>query len=148
MIQRIQTIWLLLAAICGFAMYKFDLFVGSAPSIVPPIGAMVPYNFKISNSILLLILVMATAALAIYTITQYKKRKLQLKLAVLGGFAAVVCLLLEYFVIGGEVKAKSLINTNYTIFALLPIGMMVFYFLAARNIWRDEKMVKDADRLR
>jgi hypothetical protein len=48
-----------------------------------------------------------------------------------------------------QFKTDNLIQTgSYQIGALLPILMVVFFFLAARGIYRDEKLVKSMDRLR
>ena len=61
MIQRIQTIWLALAAACGFSMAKLPLFTATLPNA----GTR---NFLASESLLVFALIIAIAAMSFVAI--------------------------------------------------------------------------------
>jgi hypothetical protein len=141
MLQRIQSVWLLLASICGFLMNNFDLFSGTKQD-----GSVV--NYGVSGSLMLKAILLATAIYALVCIFLFKNRKLQIKLTLLGVGLSVACLVIEYLGVNALKTASNFKDANYTIWAILPIAMIVFFLMAARGILADEKMVKDADRLR
>jgi len=62
MIQRIQTLWLLLASICAFASIKLPFYYGSL-EVPGPTVTITPYDHFI-----LLVLVIATALVALINI--------------------------------------------------------------------------------
>jgi len=135
MLQRIQTIWLLLAAVCGFASLKTSFYIGSV--------ATEPANHltAMSNT-WLMILTIVTATIAIVTIFMYKNRPLQLKLSLASIALSIIILILYYtqtqqFTVGG-----------YALTSVIAVAVPVFLILAAAGIYKDEKLVKSIDRLR
>jgi hypothetical protein len=78
----------------------------------------------------------------------FKNRKLQFKLSVFGLIFSIGFLFLEYFMTEEFKKENGILTGSYELGALLPVLMIVFFFLAARGIYRDEKLVKSMDRLR
>ena len=78
MIQRIQSVWLLLAAACAFAGFKFSYYSGVKTNDAKL------YELNATSTSLLMIGTIAVGALALITIFLYKKRKLQWWLCVLG----------------------------------------------------------------
>lgn len=141
MIQRLQTVWLLLAAACGFTMTKAPLFEANLPNnIIQTVIA--------TDSLFLYALIIATAILALGCIILFKKRSLQFKLTILAFFLCVLIVVLEVLKVSSFQKNQTLVKGSYQWGALLPIIMTVFLLMAARGIYKDEKLVKSLDRLR
>lgn len=141
MIQRIQSIWLLIVAITAFATYTLTLYTGKLAN-----GALRP--FLLADNFLLTILIIMLGVLAIVCIFLFKNRKLQFRLSVLGVILSIVYIFIEYLKVEEFKKANNILSGSYQPGALLPLVMIIFYFLAARGIYRDEKLVKSVDRLR
>ena len=72
----------------------------------------------------------------------YKNRKLQFRLTIL----ALLLSLLNIFLYYRETLAYT--EGNYTITAILTLLIPIFLFFASRGIYKDEKLIKSADRLR
>jgi len=141
MIQRIQSLWLIIVAITAFATSRLVLFEGSLPN-----GTILPFNF--ASSLILSIIIIALGILALICLFLFKNRKLQFKLSVFGLIFSIGFLFLEYFMVEDFKKDHSIMTGSYELGALLPVLMIVFFFLAARGIYRDEKLIKSMDRLR
>jgi hypothetical protein len=141
MIQRIQTLWLLIVAIAAFATYTLTLYIGKIADGAEKV-------FQLADDFLLVIIIIALGILAIICLFLFKNRKLQFKLSVFGVIFSIGFLFLEYFRVE-DFKKDNLIQTgSYQVGALLPLVMVVFFFLAARGIYKDERLVKSMDRLR
>lgn len=141
MIQRIQTLWLLLVASTAFATSRLTLFEGDLPN-----GTTLPFNF--AGSLVLSIVIVALGLLALISLFLFKNRKLQFKLSVFGFIFSIGFLFLEYYMVENFKSANNILTGSYQIGAVLPVVMIVFFFLAARGIYRDEKLIKSMDRLR
>ena len=141
MIQRVQSLWLLVVAIAAFATYTLTLYVGKLAD-----GAL--KVFQLADDFLLVIIIITLGILAIINLFLFKNRKLQFKLSVLGVIFSIGFILLEYVRVENFKKDQMIQSGSYQIGALLPILMVVFFFLAARGIYKDEKLVKSMDRLR
>jgi len=136
MIQRIQSLWLLLAAGCSFAGFKFSFYSGNKlnDTLLHQLNACSPF--------LLMITTIAVGGLALITIFIFKKRKLQLWLCMV----TILLELLLVFLYYRETKTFSL--GTYSLTAILHGIILIALVLAARGINRDSKMVKDSNRLR
>lgn len=142
MIQRIQSLWLLIVALTAFATSRLTLYVGTLPN-----NTELP--FLLSANLLLAIVIIILGILALICLFLYKNRKLQFRLSVLGVIFSIGFLFLEYYVVENVFKPEKNVQTgSYQLGALLPLVMVVFFFLAARGIYKDEKLVKSMDRLR
>lgn len=141
MIQRIQSLYLLIVAIAAFATYTLTLYVGRLSD-----GS--EKRFLMADDFLMVIIVILLGIVATACIFLYKNRKLQFKLSVVGVIASLGFLFLEYFKVEQFKQTYAVQSGQYQIGALLPLVMVVFFFLAARNIYKDEKLVKSLDRLR
>lgn len=141
MIQRIQSIWLLIVALTAFATYTLKLYSGQLPD-----GTV--RDFLLADNFLLVILIIALGVLAILCIFLFKNRKLQFRLSVLGVIFSIVFLFIEYLKVEEFKETNKILSGSYQIGALLPIIMIIFFILAARGIYKDEKLVKSLDRLR
>jgi peptidoglycan/LPS O-acetylase OafA/YrhL len=135
MLQRAQSLWLLLAAVSGALTFWLPFFAAKkADNSYTSVYA--------SNSFILLPLLVATALLALVTIFMYKKRKLQLRLSLLGVLLSILTLILVYS------QTKSYTEVTYGLGLLFPFAMIILFILAARGIYQDEKLVKSLDRIR
>jgi FtsH-binding integral membrane protein len=141
MIQRIQSIWLLIVALAAFATYTLTLYKGKLAT-----GEERP--FQLADDFLMVILIIALGALAIVCIFLFKNRKLQFRLSVLGIIFSAAFLFIEYLKVEDFKKNNNILTGSYQIGALLPVVMIIFFILAAKGIYKDEKLVKSLDRLR
>lgn len=143
MIQRKQTIWLLLAAIAGFLAFKLPFYTKNALPVQPGNLADAGKSVLNASSTFLLIVTQATAAmLAVVIIFLYKKRVLQIQLCVVGLLVEALLIFLFYR------ETKNYSPGTYSLTALLQGAIVFLYFIAARDINSDEKKVKESDKLR
>jgi len=141
MIQRVQTIWLLLAAIAGFLLTRVPLYAGT-------LAGETIKNHDASESLLLLGVAIIAALTAVIAIFLFKNRSAQLKLTVVGILAAVAFIALEVTQAEKFGENAGILKLSYLWGALLPVAMIVFFILAAINIRKDNKLVKSLERLR
>ena len=137
MIQRIQSIWLFLAAVCVFLTLKFSTYVGTNKDLIPS---------TFLNGIATLPLIFVTLAvgiLTLITIFLYKNRKLQLRLTILAVLLETGLIFLYY-----EEIQTFIGKGTFSITAILHVAVIVFLILAARGISSDNKLIKDSNRLR
>ena len=147
MIQRKQTIYLLLAAILGaiISFYNPDLWRARLTNNT--------YQyFTGQSSYLYFILVMIIIALSVVCIFLFKKRPLQFKLTVIDLLVSIGIIILQYFMIKNAAaqwqESNMLASSSYLPSAFLPVIIVVLLFLAARGIYKDERLVKSLNRLR
>lgn len=141
MIQRIQSLWLIIVALAAFATYTLTLYVGKFSD-----GRELPLPF--AQDLLLVLTVIGLGILAIICLFLFKNRKLQFKLSVLGVILSIGFLFLEYIRVESFRQENAFISGAYQPGAILPLVMAVFFFLAARGIYKDERLIKSMDRLR
>ena len=101
-----------------------------------------------TESLLLFALVMALTLLALACLFLFKNRPLQFKLAVTGVLGACGAVALEVYFIEQFKQANAIISGTYQWGGLFPIVMILFFFMGARGVYKDEKLVKSLDRLR
>ena len=141
MIQRIQTLWLLLAGVAGLMTYKLPLWTGTLQD-----GSI--KNFVGPESLLLFAAIVATCILGFVTIFLYKNRSTQKSLAILGVLLSLGIIALEFFIVDDYKTTGNYKESMWQFGAIMPILMTVFFFLAWQGIRRDEKMIKSLERLR
>lgn len=156
MLQRIQTVYLLLAGIAVLCMLGFPLaayyitdteyYVLSALGMESASGE----RIELSANWAFFSAIVVIAALIIYSVFQYKKRNHQLKI-IRGAYLLLAGLLVGmYFLIEKNAQAAEITayELHYGISYFLPIVTIIFLFLASRSIRKDEELVKSLDRLR
>ena len=142
MIQRIQTLWLLLAAVAAFLTLKLYFYTGN---IIQEGMAIKQFSaLTAQTSTLLLILSVATGLLSLISIFLFKDRKLQIKLVFAAFCLSIIDLILFYMQTKKFVPGEG----NYGISALVALAIPILLVLALRGIYRDQKLVKSLDRLR
>lgn len=147
MIQRIQTVYLLLAAVLGGLISFYDPGLWRARLV----NNTYQY-FTGQSSYLYFILLMLVIVLAVVSIFLFKKRKLQFRLTVVNLLISLAVIALQYVKIKSEAtqlsEARMLASGTYLPAAFLPVVIVVLLFLAARGIYKDERLIKSLDRLR
>ncbi|MEO5997162.1 MAG: DUF4293 domain-containing protein [Chitinophagaceae bacterium] len=141
MIQRIQSVWLLIAAVCGIALTQVPIFIGTLSNNMVK-------NVLATESLLLFAVSICLAGLALFCIFLFKKRTLQFKLSVLGIILSILLIGLEVLLVENFKSANALVKGSYYWGGLFPIAMVIFFILATRGIYKDERLVKSLDRLR
>lgn len=139
MIQRIQSLWLLAAAVCAALTYKFSFYSGNKTGEA---NMQELEKLVASSNFLLVIFTTLLTAACLVIIFLYKNRKQQLWLTFTAAVIAVVNLII-YF---KEIKKFN--SGTFSLTAVLAFAIPVLLILAARGIWKDEKLVKSLDRLR
>lgn len=140
MIQRQQTLWLLLATIAGVLSFMFPFAVGE--KIVVNTTMKERVDFVAGEDFFILILTIAAIGIAAVTIFLFKDRKLQIKLCLLGLLVSIGILIL--YILG----MNKLLASTPALWSILPVVIIISYFMAFRNIRKDEKLVKSLDKLR
>ena len=136
MIQRIQTIYLLVAAITSAGLiFVFDLWKTT--------GGVILYA---KDDYLYLGLFLGSALLSLISIFMYKNRKSQF---VMGRLNIVINFILLGLFVYQSLNVSGETNVSEKgIGMLLPIFSIVFLVLANKAIKKDEDLVKSVDRLR
>jgi hypothetical protein len=143
MIQRIQSIWLLLVAVCAFATLKISTYAGNLiPEATDASGTLLYKELNGMSSISNSIITIGVGILALVSIFIYSNRKLQIKLCVASFFIEVSLVLFYYF------STKMFKEGSFLIGAVLHILILVFLILAILGIRKDAKIVEESSRLR
>lgn len=128
MIQRIQSIWLLLATVFAFLTFVLPFSVGA-----------VEVNAK--TTIWLTIIGAFTGVMAFIDIFLYNNRKQQLRLCIIGILLSIIFIVLCFMEMS---KDKGTLALS----CLIYFAPLAFYIMAFNGIRKDEKLIKSMDRLR
>lgn len=152
MIQRIQTIYLVLATIIlgltfafPFAIYTLEqgevIFNAYGVSEnTSEINTFFPYYITIALSM----------GLALFSLLQYKKRKVQItvgRLVYLLLAVTIVFVFIDYSSLTAQFGIDTS-NVSYGAGMFMPVAALPIMFMANRNIRKDEDLIKSLDRLR
>jgi len=145
MIQRIQSIFLLIVVILSAVLLVVPVYELHDFSRIDPDGMIKTFN--ISDNTLLMILNYAIGILAFVTIFMYKWRNVQIRMCNIG--LLLTCLLIGLlFFVADTMSSNMNQRVQYKYGSYLPLIELVFLFLASRYVKKDEEMVRSADRLR
>lgn len=136
MIQRVQTIWMILAAITVFLTLKFSFYSGN-------LAADNTYHAVIAtDNFFLLILTSALGTGIIIDIFLFKHRSVQFRII-------LFALLTECIVIFLYTRETNKFTTgNFSLWSALHVLIIVFLIFAARGIYKDSRLIKESNRLR
>ncbi|MGQ9847011.1 MAG: DUF4293 domain-containing protein [Bacteroidales bacterium] len=149
MIQRIQTLFLLIALVLQFVLFFQPLAVLQIDEATFYDIYLKGYVFEnqIQYSVSLLIFAFITSLLNLIVIFLYKKRILQMRLTIYN----IILLLGLQGVIAYTIYATAH-NLNAEVFlqyaAILPAIISILHLMAFKYIKRDEELVRSADRIR
>ncbi len=140
MIQRIQTIWLLLACSAAFLTMKFPFYTGHL--ITDSLNSFTPLTAI--DSIPIVTLTVASAIGSLITIFLYKDRKLQMRVTATNIGVSLIIIALYFLNMKDNYKDMGLPLITSVLVFIIP----VLLFLAFRGIYKDNRLVKSVDRLR
>ena len=136
MIQRIQSVWLLVASVMAFLTLKVSFYSGTF------LTDNQYHQLNGTDNILLMTTTIAVGIVALMAIFLYKTRVIQLRLCIIG-------ILLDLLLLFLYLKAKqNFTQGEYAITAALHLVIQLSFAFAARGIRKDDKLIKDSDRLR
>ena len=150
MIQRIQTLYLLLVVILGTLLCFF-----------PPVEFLMPVATEYIpltafDKWPLAVMSIAIPLLALVVIFLFKRRLLQARLNIMNvvlclGYYAMLALYIAFIVKGYEPLADNTLSGAewyLSVWAAIPLVNIVLIMMATRRILKDEALVRAADRLR
>ena len=161
MIQRIQTLYLLLVVILGTLLCIFSPVEFLLPDATDYVSLHALDKWPLA------VMSIAIPLLALVIIFLYKRRLLQVRLNIMNvvlclGYYALLALYVAYIVKGyeplGAVNCQlstvncqlSTVNCEWylTMWSAIPLVNVVLTMMATRRILKDEALVRAADRLR
>lgn len=150
MIQRIQTLYLLLSVLVmasllalpfGGLVGKADVFTLHAMQLVSTAGAATPAVWPLG------VLVALAIGLQLITIFLYKKRGLQNRLSLLSLMLVIgVPIMVGFY--SWKLAQELAAVWHWAIGSALPLVSVVLLVLAMRGIRHDERLVRSLDRIR
>ncbi|MBC7616579.1 MAG: DUF4293 domain-containing protein [Pedobacter sp.] len=152
MIQRIQSIWLFLAALSMGCLLFIPMVTSTIAGVEYYVIASGLYqklgkeNITVEANLPLLLVAGVASILCFINIFNYKKRQLQRRLI----FISIIYIIIISFWCSQQAKKipGGLEDANYKVGMFLPVMAIAFCVLAVRGINNDEKLLKSADRLR
>jgi hypothetical protein len=143
MLQRIQSIYLLLVALLSVVLIFAKLFLIEAPALNPPYDHVSRY---LASNSFLMILNGVIGVISFITIFLYKKRMTQVKACNL--LMILICVLVGLLFFTADTLNTENAKVVYKYGTYLPLIQLILTFLAMRAIKKDEELVRSADRLR
>ena len=136
MIQRIQSVWLLLAAAAAVASIKFPFYTGT-------LAASNTYeSLNATQFIPIIVLTVLSALISFVTIFLFKNRKRQTGLTALNIFISIIVIVLYCL------HLKDFSSGSFSLTSVFVFAIPIFLVLALMGIRRDAKLIKSLDRLR
>ncbi len=155
MIQRIQSVYLLIAALLTGSLFFLDMAEMANMEELFRLNWQGIYHVEANGDLqqvipgwALSILTIAATAISLITIFLFKKRMIQIRLCSLNmGLLLGLSGMIYYL---GKSGAKELGATelSFTFTLVLPLIAIVFTYLALRAIGKDEALVRSLNRIR
>lgn len=150
MIQRIQTIWLLVAALLSVTLmldwytgyvYKADIAQGFGVSVT---------RLTVTSHFPTLIIAVIMIVLPIIAIFMFRNRKQQRALILVSLLSCISFISVNLMRINNfnTTTSPAPVNGNYQVGSVVPLFVMLFLILALRGVNKDDKLIKSMDRLR
>ncbi len=150
MLQRIQTVYLLLASICMVVSLLTHLAIFSFDGEIVRFEAM---GFYLNQEIIfptwgLFIVGNISAVLSVVIVFLYNKRMLQIRLAAMNIFIILgYYAFIAFFILKRNPELNSMFE-NIGIGIVTPFVAIVLIYLAIRKIGADEALIKSLNRIR
>ncbi|MCB0657610.1 MAG: DUF4293 domain-containing protein [Saprospiraceae bacterium] len=146
MIQRIQSIFLLLLAVSIGLLFVWPIATSSQKDAY----LFADGQYSVEDNTVLMLLTALCAVLAIGAIFLFRNRGLQLRMTYLATVCSILIPLVAILIYLNDTKNSAVpANTiDDQVGAYLPVLGLIFGVLASRFIRKDEKLVKSMDRLR
>ena len=149
MIQRIQSLWFLLASGAAVLMFFFPVIELTSEN------TLYVYNYEsisiggidnlIQSSYIVAGLLGIIALLSFFAVFLFKNRILQIRICTfLLLLILILVALITFFSLSGKGNGPATVGLS----AILPIVMFIFIMMARRAVKKDEALVKSVDRIR
>jgi len=158
MLQRIQSVYLVLAALAIILMFFFPLATyynelsGNYKFFIYGVTCMDPepgVRFSPLFTLPLTGLALFSSILTVTTLFLYKKRVLQIRLCAINLLVILLMIVVIFFFYASRITAMTGIEPAYNYAGMvMPLAALVFLILSHRSIKRDESLVKSSERLR
>ncbi|MDQ6758205.1 MAG: DUF4293 domain-containing protein [Bacteroidota bacterium] len=142
MIQRVQTLWLLIAAIAVFLTLKFSFYSGTLTNTGTIITKDLFHSMAASDNFFIMVLTSALGCALMINIFLFKHRMLQFRICIMAILLEMLILFLYYR------QTKLYNNGTLDIWAIFHVIAVIALILAARGIYKDERLIKESNRLR
>ncbi len=144
MIQRIQTIWLLVASICFLSEWIPSIIM--VKTLTPDDGLFADKALYTAESMPLMFGSALSGILALISVFLYKERTFQILISALSSLLQLIltiggCIIILY-------RSNKLNDFSPDIGFFLAMAGIVSIWLASRAIRRDQELIRSADRLR
>lgn len=143
MIQRIQTIFLALAAMAAGGL--LGLPFASTPEAEATSSLFADSVFNINDHMILLVSFLLAGVFSLVAIFLFRNRKLQMNLSILAIVSTIVGLGYGLFIFFSDPESSE---AGFEIGSLMPLLILIFIILGWRYIKKDDKLVRSMDRLR
>jgi len=152
MIQRVQSIYLFLVFIVAVVLVFFPLATFNMGESIFQMNIMgfagiELLDLDLPNVMAIGILTALMGVIALFTIFQFKNRKLQLKLIMIN-MLINFGLLASIFYFADSIGTQLELKAEYDIAAYFPVASVLLLILANRNVRADEKLIRQSERLR
>jgi hypothetical protein len=151
MLQRIQSLFLLLVFVAALLLYVVPVYHSSTANLsltsdgVPRSDGNKVEDYTVSQKSLLSLIDGSVALLSLVCIFLYRNRNLQLRIA--NVLLLILCIFTGLMYFWYDVLSDaSKVTFGYG--AYLPLIQLFMVFLASHYIRKDEELVRSADRLR
>jgi hypothetical protein len=136
MIQRVQTIWMILAAFAVFLTIKFSFYSGTW------LADNTYHTVTGTENFLLLILTSALGTCIIINIFLFKQRSIQFRIT-------IIAILVECIIIFMYINETNKFSAgSFSLWSALHLLIILFLIFAAKGIYNDSKLIKESNRLR
>ena len=151
MIQRIQTLYLLLAAglvACAAFLPLASFASGGEEFRLYAFGLRTADGETVQSTLYMGILLALALVLPLTTIFLFKHRMLQFRLEMILLLGAQIVMGIYYFLSYRLFSSFEFHAQSVKLPLVLPLIAMIFTYLAVRAIFRDELMIRSMDRIR
>ena len=149
--QRIQTVFLVIAILVllvSLVLPIWSVTINGETRVLTPFYYLNNGVYQYNPYSLTAILAIAAATIAAIEITKFKNRLVQIKMGALNSLFLVGVLGLSLYFSNSLMKDLGETKGQYGLGMWLPFAAVVCNLLANRFIRRDEKLVRDSERLR
>jgi hypothetical protein len=156
MLQRIQTLYLIVVMITSIALFFLPLI-----SFVSDLFYLKLYlyefrnltpdseiQFSLTTVLPMLVINAAVVILTLVTISKFKNRILQVRLVRFTLLLSILMIVGIFVLYPNIVMNNTEAISEFEVGAYIPIINLLFLFLANRSILKDEKLVRSMDRIR
>lgn len=150
MIQRIQTVYLLLAVVIGIIANSMEIAALGTDGLLEyrifSLWLVDANGGRNMSTCAIFIIQLVSLTMALFTIFQYRKRKMQMVLC----NALITLMVIWYLIVGAYLyfftQEMTILSTGWGL--PLPLLEIILIVMAKKRIKHDEDLVRAADRIR